>query len=244
MTADGAARSSEPPTAGGAGLSAASSSGGLGRLEPEQWRDFAAAGRTRRYPSGAYLFLEGDKPGPVYGVISGQVKLVASAEGGRELLLAVKTSGEVFGELSAIDGLPRSASALAVGEVEVVAVPDGAFAHFVEDHPRLAVQLLRVLADRLRATTRLHVDQRGADLTRRVAAGLTQLASEIGVVGGPDDRQVTLRISQSDLADWIGVNRETTSRTLSRLRALGLVATGRQRIELLDPIGLRRLAEV
>ena len=84
-------------------------------------------------------------------------------------------------------------------------MPDEAFARFVEDHPRLAVQLLRVLADRLRATTRLHVDQRGADLTRRVAAGLTQLASEIGVVGGPDERQVTLRISQSDLADWIGV---------------------------------------
>jgi CRP/FNR family cyclic AMP-dependent transcriptional regulator len=172
------------------------------------------------------------------------VKLVASADGGRELLLAVKTGGEVFGELSAIDGLPRSASALAVGDVEVVAVPDEAFARFVEDHPRLAVQLLRVLADRLRATTRLHVDQRGADLTRRVAAGLTQLASEIGVVGGPDERQITLRISQSDLADWIGVNRETTSRTLSRLRALGLVATGRQRIELLDPVALRRLAEV
>lgn len=176
-------------------------------------------------------------------MLSGQVKLIASAEGGRELLLAVKTAGEMFGELSAIDGGARSAAALADDDVSVVAVPDTSFIRFIEEHPGLAVQLLRVLADRLRATTRLHVDQRGADLTRRVAAGLTQLAAETGVVAGPDDRQVTLRISQSDLADWIGVNREATSRTLGRLRALGLVVTGRQRIEWLDPPALRRMGE-
>jgi CRP/FNR family cyclic AMP-dependent transcriptional regulator len=219
------------------------STGEIGRLSPGQWVDFVAAGSTRDYAPGNYLFHEGDPPGAVFGVLSGQVRLIASAEGGRELLLAVKTSGEMFGELSVIDGLPRSASALAVDHVAVVAVPERSFIAFIEDHPGLAVQLLGVLAHRLRATTRLHVDQRGADLTRRVAAGLTQLAAEMGVVNGPDDRQVTLRITQTDLADWIGVNREATSRTLGRLRALGLVTTGRQRIELLDPPGLRRMGE-
>ncbi len=209
------------------------------RLDAEHWAAFAALGRVREYQAGAFLFLEGDAPGPVFGIGAGRVKLVAHAERGRDVVLDIRTVHQLFGELAAIDGLPRSASAVALDTVQVVAVEPAAFTRFVEETPELAMHLLRLLADRLRSTTRLHVEQRGADLVRRVARRLAEMAGPDGDGPGPP---VALRISQADLADWVNANRETTTRALGRLRDLGLIETGRGRIDVVDLAGLHALA--
>jgi CRP-like cAMP-binding protein len=208
------------------------------RFDERTWDAFAALGTTRRYRQGTFLFLEGDAPGHVFGVAGGRVKVVAHAERGRDVVLAVRARHELFGELAAIDGLPRSASAVARDDVVVVAVTPAAFNRFVEDHPGVAVQLLRLLAERLRRTTQLHVEQRGADLVRRIARRLAEMIP----AGDDGPSVVTLRISHGDLAEWVSANRETTSRALGRLRDLGLIETGRQRIDVVDRDGLRALA--
>lgn len=209
------------------------------QLDEEHWRAFVSLGRSRHYDAGEFLFLEGDPPGPVFGVEAGRVKLVAHAERGRDVVLDLRGPHELFGELAAIDGLPRSASACALEDTTVVAVPGEAFTRFVEETPALARHLLRLLSDRLRSTTRLHVEQRGADLVRRIARRLAEMA---GAAAPADGGAVSLRISHGDLADWVNANRETTSRALGRLRDLGLITTGRERIDVVDLDGLLRLA--
>jgi CRP/FNR family cyclic AMP-dependent transcriptional regulator len=209
------------------------------RLPPPHWEAFVASGGRRRYAAGSFLFLEGDPAGAVFGVLRGSVRLAAATDDGRDVVLRLVRRGGLFGELAAIDELPRSASAVAVEETEVVAVTAAAFNRFVEQHPQVAVALLRLLAERVRATTRLHVASRSPDVLRRLASRLDELAAELG---GAPGSPVSLQMSHSDLAGWIGTNRETASRALGRLRALELVATGRGRIELLDRRGLAALA--
>lgn len=205
---------------------------------PELWEAFRELGRPLACEKGQILFLEGDPPGDVYGVVHGRVKLAITTYDGREIAVSYKQAGELFGELAAIDELPRSASAVVLDDATLVAVPPGDFMAFVERTPALAVPLLRMLAHRLRSTNDHHTSTRGRSAVERVAAGLVDLADRQTVA---IDGRATVTLRHDDLAAWVGVNREAVSRALGQLRKKKLVATARGRIDLLD---LRRLRAV
>jgi len=207
---------------------------------PELWDAFKPLGRSRSAAKGEVIFLEGDPPGDVYGVVSGRVKLSICTRDGREVAVAYKQAGELFGELAAIDGQPRSATAVALVDVALVAVPPGEFMAFVERTPALAVPLLRMLAHRLRASNSHHTSTRTRSAVERVAAGLVDLADRHGVAL---DGRAVVALRHDDLAAWAGVNREAVSRALGQLRDRQLVVTARGRIELLDVPRLRAVCE-
>ena len=125
--------------------------------------------RTDGTARDAHVFVEGDPAGAVYGIVDGRVRIYSTTRGGREVTLAHHDRGQLLGELSAIDGLPRSASAVTVEASELVAVSGVAFNEWLVEHPELMQPLLRMLANRLRATTRQHVDHQSGDLVTRVA---------------------------------------------------------------------------
>ena len=140
--------------------------------------------------------------------------------------------------MAAIDGLPRSASAVALDELHLVVVPASGFLQFLEANPALALPLLRLLADRLRAATSHQIDLRTGTTISRVAGGLVDLADRSGIsLDGP----TTVTLRHDDLAAWVGVNREAVSRALAQLRDRGLVVTGRGKVELIDLTALRDL---
>jgi CRP-like cAMP-binding protein len=180
--------------------------------------------------------MEGDPPGDVYLVVEGRVKLSIGTHDGREIAVGYKSVGEIFGELSAIDQLPRSATAAALDDLEVVAVEPGVFMGFVERTPALAVPLLRILAQRLRSANDHQTSNRPRSAVERVAAGLVDLVDRNGVAF---DGRATVTLRHDDLAAWAGVNREAVSRALGQLRDRQLVATARGRIDLLDLPRLR-----
>lgn len=205
-------------------------------VAPELWDSFLGLGRRREYAKGAVIFLEGDPPGDVYGVVSGRAKLVITTRDGHEVAVGYKHEGELFGELAAIDGLPRSAAALALEDVSLIAVPPGEFMAFVERTPALAIPLLRMFAHRLRAANNHQTSTRTRSAVERVAAGLVDLADRNGLsLTG----QASVSLRHDDLAAWAGVNREAVSRALGQLREKQLVATARGRIDLLDLPRLR-----
>jgi CRP-like cAMP-binding protein len=184
------------------------------------------------------VFVEGDASTDVYVVLAGRVKLSACTRDGRELAVGYKQAGEMFGELAAIDGLPRSATATALDDVRLVSVPAAGFLDFLEQNPALALPLLRLLADRLRAATTRQVDLRTGTTVSRVASGLVDLADRNGIsLDGP----TTVSLRHDDLAAWLGVNREAVSRALAQLRDRGLVVTRRGKVELIDLTALRDL---
>jgi CRP/FNR family cyclic AMP-dependent transcriptional regulator len=213
-----------------------------GFLTEDEWRTLSATGRPRRFRARQRLFREGEPGDHVLAIRRGRVKVTVQTRSGRELLLALKEPGDLVGELSVIDGRPRSATAMALDPVEALVVHASAFADFIETHPRIAVQLLRNLAAQIRAADQRSIERDTGDITCRVARRLVDLAERLAEHRG-SEVEITLSVSHDDLAGWVGATREATSRALGRLRAEGCLTTGRQRIVLTDLPALRRRAQ-
>lgn len=109
---------------------------------------FRNASDAVAYPAGQTIFSEGDSGEQMYAVVSGEVEIVT---GGK--VLEMVSAGGVFGEMALIDHNPRSASAIAKTDCQVVAVDEKRFQFLVQQTPFFALQMMRILAARLRRTT-------------------------------------------------------------------------------------------
>jgi CRP/FNR family cyclic AMP-dependent transcriptional regulator len=214
--------------------------GFLAELEAAERADLEQLGAVRRYRRGDVLFHQGDDAGAVVVLRVGHVKATMLNDG-REVILAFPGPGELLGELSAVDGQPRSATVRAVDEVEALVIPGSAFRAFLERRPRIALVLLRGVAERLREADRQRVDYAVNDVVVRVAGRLVELCDRFGCEdGGRVD--IGLAITQDELAAWAGASREAVAKAMALLRTLGWVQTERRRILVLDLPALRRYA--
>jgi CRP-like cAMP-binding protein len=200
-----------------------------------------ARGSRRRVRKGSTLFVEGDRSDVVLAILSGRVRVFTSDASGRETVLAIRGPGDVLGELTALDGNPRSASATALETAEVVAIPGDAFRSALDEIPSLARVVLATVVGRLRDSDRKRAEFGGADAARRVARRLVELADRYGEETA-EGIAVQVSLSQDDLAGWTGASREAVSRAIGDLRRAGLIGTARRAVTILDLEGLRRRA--
>jgi CRP-like cAMP-binding protein len=200
-----------------------------------------ALGRTRRFPVGTALFHERAPGDAVLVLTAGRVKLSCVTEGGREALLGIREPGDLIGEMSALDGGPRSATATALEPVEVIAVSREAFTTFLDRTPGVALVLARMIARRLRDADRKRIEYLAQDTVGRVCSRLVELSDRFGEAEG-DGVHIELAITQEDLAGWTGSSREAVIRALRALRELGWIETRRRGVTLLDVEQLRRRA--
>jgi CRP/FNR family transcriptional regulator, cyclic AMP receptor protein len=214
--------------------------GFLAELEADERADLEALGAVRRYRRGDILFHQDDDAGVVVVLRDGHVKATMLNDG-REVILAFPGPGELLGELSAVDGRPRSATVRAVDDVEALVIPGSAFRAFLERRPRIALVLLRGVAERLRAADRQRVDYAVNDVVVRVAGRLVELCDRFGS-DGDGGVDIGLAITQDELAAWAGASREAVAKAMALLRTLGWVQTERRRICVLDLPALRRYA--
>ncbi|MEA2382342.1 MAG: family transcriptional regulator, cyclic receptor protein [Solirubrobacteraceae bacterium] len=212
--------------------------GFLSELAADERADLEALGSLRHYRRGDVLFHQGDDAGAVLVLLEGHVK-AAMLTDGREVILAFPGPGELLGELSAVDGEPRSGTVRAVDDVAALVIPGSAFRAFLEHRPRIALILLRSVAARLRAADRQRVDYAVNDVVVRVAGRLVELCDRFGSADG-DEVEIGLAITQDELASWAGASREAVAKGMALLRTLGWVQTERRRIVVLDLPALRR----
>ena len=200
-------------------------------------------GTRRALPAGATLFLEGDDPYDLMIIEAGDIKLVATALNGQETLLDVLSAGEVLGELSAIDGAPRSATAVALTPVELTSIPVDRFLEFLQKHPASMGALLAVTVRRLRMSNRRQLEFTTSDALGRVCARIDELADRYGRAGGPgadaDPVQIDLPITQTELAQWCGLSREAVVKALRKLRELQWVSTNDGSVTVRDRAAVR-----
>ncbi|SNR51453.1 Crp/Fnr family transcriptional regulator [Actinomadura mexicana] len=221
----------------------------LGDLTPAEREELTARGRVREFDRGESLFVEGEDPGWVAVLLQGRVKACSYREFGGETLLAVRGPGALLGEVAAIDGLPRSATVTALEPVRALAVTADEFMAFLQVHGRISVLIMRMLCQRWRDADRKRVEFGMFDATGRVAQRLVELAERFGVPydrrtgeAGGDSVQITLNLSQEELAGWVGASREAVSKALRTLRRHGWIETGRRRLIVHDLQALRRHA--
>jgi CRP-like cAMP-binding protein len=192
-------------------------------LSSRDMADLRAIGSRRRLPAGATLFVEGDQPFDVDLVESGEIKLTTLALSGQELVLDVAGPGAILGELSAIDGAPRSATALALTNAEVTAIAADRFLAFLADRPEATRGLLILTIRRLRLSNRRQLEYTATDALGRVCHRLDELAGRYGL-GSDKGVRIELPLTQTELAQWCGLSREAVVKALRKLRDLGWVA--------------------
>jgi CRP-like cAMP-binding protein len=187
----------------------------LAELPPDAAEELRRLGARRRFPAGAVLFLAGDPAHEALVLLSGEVKVSVGSAEGKEIVLEVFEAGALLGELSVIDGKPRSATVTALRPVEVLAVAAGSFNDFLDRHPKVLRRLLIDVVGRLR-----HQLEFGTgDALGRVCARLADLADRYGEPAG-DTVVVHSPLNQSELAAWTGLSREAVVKALRALRQL------------------------
>jgi CRP/FNR family transcriptional regulator, cyclic AMP receptor protein len=176
----------------------------------------ASVARSVRIPAGRRIFNTGDPGDGCYFLVDGAVK-VTLPTGGQETLLAILGKGEVFGEMALLDRLPRSATVTALRPCELYHLSAELFDRLAAADAKLAGQLLRVVAGRLRAGNAAHAVHL-MPLRVRLARAFLNLARTFGEPL-PDRRMlIRQKVSQADLGNMIGAARENINRQLTEWR--------------------------
>lgn len=201
-----------------------------------------ASGTRRRFPAGSAVFLEGEEAHEALVLLDGIVKITVTNLDGREVILDVVGAGSLVGELSAIDGQARSATATTLSPVEVLAVPCAAFVELMHREPVLMYRLLVAVTGRLRSSVRRQLEYGTADAMARLCCRLMELAERHGRVGPDGCIELESPVSQADLAAWTGLSREAVVKALRSLRDLGWVENRGRHITINRADELRRRA--
>jgi CRP/FNR family cyclic AMP-dependent transcriptional regulator len=161
------------------------------------------------------LFLAGDASNGCYRVDEGLLKVNIITAAGTARILAILGPGAIVGELSMLDGRPRSASVEAIRPSRLCFISNTVFEDFTTCHPELYRQLAVLLAERLRATNHALVAATLMSLKGRTARALLSLADAFGQSVGDGRILIRQRVTQADIAAMAGISRENASRVLS-----------------------------
>jgi CRP/FNR family transcriptional regulator, cyclic AMP receptor protein len=195
----------------------------LSRLPEPLPADLFAAATPVTLGADEVLFLEGDAGDGCYRVEDGLLKITIMSRGGSERILALQGLGAIIGELSMIDGRPRSASVVAVRAAKLSFLSRVSFEDFAKKHPEVYKSLMTLIAARLRETDTALAAGTFLPVRGRVARTLLELAQEFGQNVGAGRIVIHQKIGQSDLAAMAGIARENVSRILNDWKRRKLV---------------------
>jgi CRP/FNR family transcriptional regulator, cyclic AMP receptor protein len=179
---------------------------------------------TMKLKADEVLFLAGDAGDGCYRVEDGLLKVTMVSRAGNERILAFLGQGAIVGEMSIIDGLPRSASVVAVRAAVLSFLSRAAFEDFANKHPEIYKSLVTLIAARLRETDAALAAGSFLPLRGRVACTLLELAQDFGQDVGAGRIVIRQKIGQSDLAAMAGIARENVSRILNDWKRRKLVS--------------------
>jgi CRP/FNR family cyclic AMP-dependent transcriptional regulator len=208
-------------------------------LEPEALDQLCRYAKHTVLKRGASLFAKDDPGNSLYAVISGTIKISISSADGRNAILNLVGPGELFGEMSVLDGQPRSADAIANTNCEIFVIDRRDFLPFVRSQPTLAMKFIELLCARLRWTSEQVEQVILHDLPGRLASALLGLVEK----RGPDPESHTIAITQQEISEMVGMTRESINKQLRAWSARNWVRLEHGAIIVLDAPALRELAE-
>lgn len=174
-----------------------------------------------------------DSSADVYFLLSGEVRILVRTQAGKEIIFGEMRGGQFFGELAAIDGVPRSANVTALTRAEVCIMPASVYREVVYATPVLAERQMRLLTARVRELNSRLMEQAVLDLRHRLYSELLRLS--VPRAGHAGERVVTPPPYHHVLAARIGCRREQVTREFSSLAAEGLVDKTRGAIVIKKP---------
>jgi CRP/FNR family transcriptional regulator/CRP/FNR family cyclic AMP-dependent transcriptional regulator len=207
-------------------------------LSDQELEALAESLEKRTFGKGMIIFHKGSPGHTMYIIESGKVRIFILSESGQEISVNIYGPGDTFGELALLDGLSRSAGAVAVEQTVTLALHRDDFLRHLEASPRMAQSIIEVLSTRLRYTTNYAESLAFLDVYGRVAAKLLELAERYGVQ--KEGIEIELRLTQAELASWVGTTRESVNKVLGTFRGQGLIEVKGKKITILDRQGLKK----
>jgi CRP/FNR family cyclic AMP-dependent transcriptional regulator len=184
--------------------------------------------RRKAIRKGELLFRQGDEGTALYIILQGRIKISVSHRT-EAVTLAILGQGEFLGEMALLDELPRSADAMAVEDSQLYALNRKDFLSFLKNNQNAVHAILSSLSLRLRKTDNLLAEMCFLNLSIRLVNKLVELAEPLAT-NETKPQVCTLKISQQELGDILGVSRESINKELKILRSKGYVSTSRNSI--------------
>jgi CRP/FNR family transcriptional regulator, cyclic AMP receptor protein len=198
-------------------------------LNDDEIRDLTTVAKTRRFRAGEVIFHRDDPGQVLYIIKEGKVKICLISTDGQELSLVVFGKGEYFGEFALLDGLPRSADAVALENVVCYTVQRNDFHNAIMKNPRIAIEVMEVLVKRLRSTDQQVEDLIFLDVYGRVAKKLLELSETYGTKV-ENGMRIDVRLTQQELASMVGASRESVNKVMGHFMDKGVISTDKHRI--------------
>jgi len=210
----------------------------LENVNPGRLQELVAAVEIREIPRRQVIYLPGDPGDSVYFINGGRVKCSKVTRDGKELTLAYRGAGQMFGELAVVDGSPREEMAEAMKNAIITEVPRELFRDLLLTDAALSFNFACVVSERRKQLeTKLeHLVFR--DVQAKLAALLLELGEEYGVET-EEGLQIGLKITHQEMANLIGSTRETISLTLAQFKKKGLLNMDGRTVVLMDQDGLQ-----
>jgi CRP/FNR family transcriptional regulator, cyclic AMP receptor protein len=203
----------------------------LGRLD--------TISRHHKFSRDHVVFFEGSRSDSLYVIVRGAVKIYRNAQDGREKILSVLGSGEIFGEFSLLDGQPRSASVATLQPSEMLSIDHLDFRRFIMNSPDVLWKVLEEMCERLRIVNDENFDLAFRSMAYRFVRALLKLGEyRTASVDG-----VKVIVSKQDLAGMVGCSAERLSSLLQKLEDRNLVRTRGNDVHICDIDVLRKAIE-
>jgi len=202
-------------------------------LSDKDLQKISQVASKKLYHKDNLILIEEEIGSTLFIILNGRVKISRITDDGREVILAILSEGDFFGEMALLDGQTRSANVTAIEDSELMVLRREDFLQMLRDYPQIAINLLKELAQRIRKSDEHIKSLSLQDATGRVANTLLRIAEDSGVYrhGQVEISELPL---QQDLANMAGTSRETISRVIKSLMVQGYLKKEKGKIIILD----------
>ncbi len=191
---------------------------------PERYTDLIVEGfSTVHYRKNEVVFYQDEKSTDLYLVFKGRLKASLINEEDEEFVLCCFKEGDCFGELSLLDGYPRSATVIAMEDSYLGILTRQRFFDIMDNEPRIAIEMLKILSQRLRRADELLGELVFLDVSERLLKTLQEIAESESVMREKGFYKFNKKITQKELASRIGASRESISKAMKILKFRRLI---------------------
>jgi CRP-like cAMP-binding protein len=178
----------------------------------------------KRYEPRETIVQQSEDGGELFVIVEGHLKATSAGADGRDIALSIMGPGEVFGEISLLDGGPRSATVVSLDRCELVSIRREPFLRFLESSPKTAIELLRVLSLRVRKLTERSDDVAFLRVGERLAKRIAGLAQKYGQKQPDGGLRLRFKLSQQEIGELVSATRESANKQIKAWEQAGLLS--------------------
>jgi len=214
----------------------------LNKLQAEEWQALQQISHPHIYKKNAYIFRADELNDSLYVLLDGRIKITRLSPQGRELIQWFCLPGEIFGLSGGNQSPQRALYAQAITDAKLLCIQKHEFDQFLLEQPRIALFIIKQLASRLRTLGDMLLNVTSDDAQLRFIKLLQRLGALYGR-NSNDEVYIDIYLTHQEMADMIGVCRQTVSSMIGRLKKQGVIDTTRSGICIQSPTELQQLSE-